>query len=724
MHFLFFLSSILVVLRYDAYTEEAFEEGTSYSAKTLVALQDRPDFAFGLGSTKSGADSQEPPLAGPSLCREGQTSPEDDVVTSLEVRDLSTNGQRQRPPLSWLRLPLDPMCRSCPSRSPRDMELGRVSAVECKEEEKVEKPISPQESSGQHLCSQRERQGKWKREGQKFGKHWICATLAVLQLPDFPLGIGTMDYRDSGVQQWRDSSAYPVTELKYLDGEHRTGRGPCSSIPRSGSDAQRCARSDRPHKFPDGTIHHQGLACGDEQPWESQKDVAGDHRSEACPQGSVDATSSGFCGVVEQATTGFHAATSYVCRKGEQGNSRHPVGQQGNPNSESASGRGRQQIIPTTCRADAVHTHRCPNQKRSRGCRSPEEAAEGISELLGGHWRQGQQGHRRDPGVRRGGGRGNPQETKVPRTSASSNRPTNWTRCQDVKMGRVPCRHSLSKEHTRPQRPFFNPVAEAYDDHGGRCAASCGLEPVITFRLHDFIFPLRQYQPPPSGPWHETHIFAEELQAQRNALHLRSILLKDDFACLTGLQQRKVEWGKGNDFQSHVFDRWCIDCQEPSNILFPLTSQDGQPRISTCRPNNAITPDFDSIIPYRHRTRNGQLLNGRRHAPLHWDENLMLRAAGAHGAVYRDGADELQVRIRTWIASERTALILPHRDITVRAQLMNNLEPKVRRAWGPAHSRAPCTSDWDSPSNPPSPHRNQQESWKHPTPYIDCPSRN
>ncbi len=125
-----------------------------------------------------------------------------------------------------------------------------------------------------------------------------------------------------------------------------------------------------------------------------------------------------------------------------------------------------------------------------------------------------------------------------------------------------------------------------------------------------------------------------------------------------------------NGLQSHVLDRWCIVDQTPLRTLgFDPKNELRNDEIphQVCRPNPGIQPDFDSIIPYRHRAQNGQVLHGRTHAPLHWHDNLFLRVAGDAGAVRRDDADELQVRIRTWIATAHTQLILPHRDLTVPA---------------------------------------------------------
>ena len=201
-------------------------------------------------------------------------------------------------------------------------------------------------------------------------------------------------------------------------------------------------------------------------------------------------------------------------------------------------------------------------------------------------------------------------------------------------------------------------------------AASWGWIPVTTFLVQDFVFKW-PFIPPPSGPKHLASIFAEELHAQRTASALRHEVTVEEYfwknkALTTSTSTMKFEQAETSSHTHRVNNHWNSDCRAP---------------LSVWKPYHGIMPDFDSIIPYRFRTSNGQLLVGRRHVPPNWEDNPLLHTAGNIGAVHRDGSDELRVRIRTWIASHRTTLILPHRDISVRAQLMNQLEHQVRRAW-------------------------------------------
>ena len=114
-------------------------------------------------------------------------------------------------------------------------------------------------------------------------------------------------------------------------------------------------------------------------------------------------------------------------------------------------------------------------------------------------------------------------------------------------------------------------------------------------------------------------------------------------------------------------------------------SASGTPGPTTCvresKPNPGIAPDLDGVVPHRQRTADGQVIIGRTIAPPNWQTNRAYRHAAESGSLFRDDADDLRVRIRSWIASVRTQLILPHRDFTIRAQLMGDLEAKIRRAW-------------------------------------------
>ena len=103
--------------------------------------------------------------------------------------------------------------------------------------------------------------------------------------------------------------------------------------------------------------------------------------------------------------------------------------------------------------------------------------------------------------------------------------------------------------------------------------------------------------------------------------------------------------------------------------------------IRELKPNPGIPPDLDGVVPHRQRNADGHVIIGRTIAPPNWQTNGAYRAAAESGSLFRDDADDLRIRIRSWIASVRTQLILPHRDFTIRAQLMGDLEIRLQRAW-------------------------------------------
>ena len=100
-----------------------------------------------------------------------------------------------------------------------------------------------------------------------------------------------------------------------------------------------------------------------------------------------------------------------------------------------------------------------------------------------------------------------------------------------------------------------------------------------------------------------------------------------------------------------------------------------------CKPNPGIIQHFDSIIPYRHQTADGHIFFGQTIPPVRWEENRIFRTAAAHGAIFRDTEGELRVTIRSWIVSLPHALPMTFRDIVIRAQLLIEIEQRIRTTW-------------------------------------------
>ena len=532
MHIFAFLAVFFVVLSDDAYPEETTKTGKSCGTETLVALQDGPTAFGGGGASTIGTNPQGTSFAGSALSELDQISHQDGNSTALEVCTLPAYGQRQGFALPRMWLSLDQMCRSFTPRTSGRLAMGRTVNDELiQEEAENTKPINASECQGRtQWPKERQRERSWQGERQKCRKrHWICVASALLQLPDLLNYHGTLDLRSVGIQQWRWGFSHTTAvnaEFQCIVGEQRIGGSPGTGLSGPRPDAQRCPRSTRPDKFPNGSVHHQGPARRSEQPGESKEDATGDLGSEACSQTSLDTAPSGFSRTLEQAASGVHPATSASGREGVQGGQRHPGRQQGDSGIESASGRGRKDH-PYTGRACPTSSNGHPRQEGPGDIGLTEEAAEGLFKLSRSY-RYQTQGHRGDCRFR-GWRRGDTQKAEVHRTTFDySNTWGESTRCDHVKQGRAPWCHSLNKGHRGPRCPFFSPLVEAYDDHGGRCAAGYGLEVAITFNSKDFVFPRLHCRPPLSGPWHDVELYVEELHAQREAAELHKSVMLDD----------------------------------------------------------------------------------------------------------------------------------------------------------------------------------------------------
>ena len=126
----------------------------------------------------------------------------------------------------------------------------------------------------------------------------------------------------------------------------------------------------------------------------------------------------------------------------------------------------------------------------------------------------------------------------------------------------------------------------------------------------------------------------------------------------------------------HVSDRWCDDLLD-SGLLGELGSPDeknqGGPPILTCRPNAAITLEFDDFIPLA----NG----GRIIPPPNWRQNSLLRYASNNEAVFRNRQGFLTVDCRTWLLPHGSEGHRQPRDLRIQAQLLIHLPERVRHLW-------------------------------------------
>ena len=127
----------------------------------------------------------------------------------------------------------------------------------------------------------------------------------------------------------------------------------------------------------------------------------------------------------------------------------------------------------------------------------------------------------------------------------------------------------------------------------------------------------------------------------------------------------------------HVSDRWCDDLLDTCPLVksgTPEGSKDQNgPPVLTCRPNAAITLEFDDFIPLP----NG----GRIIPPPNWRQNSLLRYASNNEAVFRDRSGFLTVDCRTWLLPHGGGGYRQPRDLRIQAQLLIHLTERIRHLW-------------------------------------------
>ena len=127
----------------------------------------------------------------------------------------------------------------------------------------------------------------------------------------------------------------------------------------------------------------------------------------------------------------------------------------------------------------------------------------------------------------------------------------------------------------------------------------------------------------------------------------------------------------------HVSDRWCDDMLDTCPLVKSGTPQGSKdqngPPVLTCRPNAAITLEFDDFIPLP----NG----GRIIPPPNWRQNSLLRYASNNEAVFRDRSGFLTVDCRTWLLPHGGGGYRQPRDLRIQAQLLIHLTERIRHLW-------------------------------------------
>ena len=129
---------------------------------------------------------------------------------------------------------------------------------------------------------------------------------------------------------------------------------------------------------------------------------------------------------------------------------------------------------------------------------------------------------------------------------------------------------------------------------------------------------------------------------------------------------------------THVIDRWCDSLS--SCDVQQLASK---ARITQARPNGDIVPDQDNQVPYQYRLHNGARIPGTIIPPPNWNRLPGLRYASDRGAVVRDAAHQLRVRIRSWLVPHDRFGPEYWKDCTIPAQLFLRLLDRLKSVWQP-----------------------------------------
>ena len=133
-----------------------------------------------------------------------------------------------------------------------------------------------------------------------------------------------------------------------------------------------------------------------------------------------------------------------------------------------------------------------------------------------------------------------------------------------------------------------------------------------------------------------------------------------------------------DSLSTHVTDRWC-DSLSSCDVQEVISKV----RITQMRPNGDIVPDQDSQVPYQYRLHNGARIPGTIIPPPNWNRLPGLRYASDRGAVVRDAAHQLRVRVRSWLVPHDRFGPMYWKDCTIPAQLFLRLLDRLTSVWRP-----------------------------------------
>ena len=317
MQIIVFLSALFVVFDYDAISKKELATETCQGTVSLVAASNWTSSTWDQGLASAQPDSHQPPFARPNLFKVGPESNLQDVDTTMEMRTVQEDDQRQRSSLSFLRATLDPVCR-------RTIVLSGSMGLEQQQHPTL------QQCQRQRTRSQSQSKHAQRKANGKKGKGSSFCNLPVLAVP-YTLDSGcssSPDWRFStlGLGQWE----HPIQRR-----QQRAGRCFGQSVSRQRADAGRHPRASGQGESANLSLNNERFAYRDQQFRKSQKAPTRGVRGQACPQASLDAALGRLHRIVAEAIGRVQPTTEFVSRARKQSCSRYSSGQYGHSELES-----------------------------------------------------------------------------------------------------------------------------------------------------------------------------------------------------------------------------------------------------------------------------------------------------------------------------------------------------------------------------------------------------
>ena len=487
MQIIVFLSALFVVFDYDAISKKELATETCQGTVSLVAASNWTSSTWDQGLASAQPDSHQPPFARPNLFKVGPESNLQDVDTTMEMRTLQEDDQRQRSSLSFLRSTLDSVCRRTIVLSgSMGLEQQQHPTLQQCQPAENQKPIPIQACPAQGEWQ--EGQGveqtgferRWKRQGQCQAWwqtcRWIrrlCTTVSFCNLPVLAVPY-TLDSGCSSSPDWRFSTlALGQWEHPIQRRQQRAGRCFGQSVSRQRADAGRHPRASGQGESANLSLNNERFAYRDQQFRKSQKAPTRGVRGQACPQASLDAAFGRLHRIVAEAIGRVQPTTEFVSRARKQSCSRYSSGQYGHSELES-TGSWKWNHLAASSGTLATCQSRFDTSQGQRDHRATEASTTMFGRMCCSDRCQAfeREGCRRGVGFRRR--RERQEATTLARTHLMID-------------GRVsPCLQ-LSEGHYG-RKIAFNPLVEAYGSGNHCCAASWGFDVCRTFDYNDYRF--------------------------------------------------------------------------------------------------------------------------------------------------------------------------------------------------------------------------------------------